>query len=508
MAIGTDNKRIAKNTVFLYLRMVFVLLVTLYTSRVILQVLGVDDYGLYIAVGGIVGFLSFINATLSTGTSRFITFELGTGDRGKLEKTFATTCLSQIFLALAVVLLTEFVGLWYIYHKMVIPAERFSVALLAFHLSNITAFFSLLLVPYQATIIAHERMSFFAYMSIVEVSLKLGVVYMLTIGNADRLVLYAVLLLVVQVVVVAFYFIFCWRFFDETRTKLRIDRPIFKEVVGFSGWSLFAGGSIALNNQGIILLLNLFFSSPVIVARTISIQVNSAANQLVSNFRTAVNPQIVKRLATGDLDGSKKLLLFSTEISYYLMLVLCLPVCLLAYPILKMWLGQVPVYSVVFLQLILVQSLFQVFDTSFYTALYAKGRLRENALISPTLGFLAFPIVFVLFRLGFSPVSLSWVFLIYYAVLGLVIKPLLIIKIAGYNCNEIFKVFKTCFWVTVIAVPVPIGLFYILNSDENLVHASIVLLTSLLSVILSVWLAGLPKAIKSACGKYITSKFI
>lgn len=306
-------------------------------------------------------------------------------------------------------------------------------------------------MPFVASIISHERMSIFAYMGIFDACAKLGIVYLLTIGNLNRLVLYAFLLLMVQVIVTMFYIIYCVRHFSETRYRLIFDRKIFRDIAGFSGWSLFASSSIALNNQGVLILLNMFFSPAIVTARAISLQVNNAANQFVSNFRTAVNPQIIKQYAAGNYRESKALLLSSTKYSFYMMLILSLPICLGAKSLLEVWLKETPDYTVIFLQLVVVQSLFQVFDTSFYTALYAKGDLKANALISPILGFLMFPIVYVLFKAGASPITLSWASLIMYALLGLVVKPLLLIKIVDYNLKEILSVFRPCFLVAIVA---------------------------------------------------------
>lgn len=384
----SSNKTIVKNTAFLYFRMMLTMIISLYTSRVILQILGVDDFGIYQAVGGIVGFLSFINSALSTGSSRFLTFELGVGNLEKLKRVFSTTLTVHIVIALVIIIIAETVGLWFLYNKMIIPPERMNAAVYTFHISILTAVFTLTQVPYNASIIAHEKMSVFAYMSIVEVSAKLLIVYLLGIGSIDKLKLYATLLFVVQISLMIFYRYYCGKHFKETVYHLIFDRMIFKSIASFSGWSLFANSAIALNNQGILLLLNMFFSPSVVAARAISIQANMAATQFVNNFRAATVPQIVKRYAAGEINASKQLLLSSTKYSYYLMFLLCFPICLLAHPLLKLWLGIVPEYTVIFLQIIIVQSLFQVFDTSFYTALYAKGQLRENALISPVLLFI------------------------------------------------------------------------------------------------------------------------
>lgn len=501
----SSNKTIAKNTVFLYFRMMFTMIVSLYTSRVILQTLGIGNYGIYQSVGGIVGFLSFINSALSTGSSRFLTYELGTGDLEKLKRTFSTTMTIHVVIAFGVVIIGETLGIWFLYNKLVIPMDRMEAAVYVFHISILTAVFTLTQVPYNASIIAHEKMSVFAYMSVLEVSAKLGIVYLLSIGDYDKLKLYASLLFIVQVGIICIYRFYCSRHFKETIYHFVFDKAIFKEIAGFSGWSLFASGSIALNSQGILILLNMFFEPAVVAARAISIQVNMAAGQLVDNFRTAANPQIVKRLATGDLMGSKQLLLVSTKYSYYLMFIICFPVCLLAYPLLKIWLGIVPDYTVIFLQLIVIQSLFQVFDTSFYTALYAKGQLKENALISSTLGLISFPIVYFLFKAGYSPVALSWVSLLTYATLGLVIKPILVVKIAGYYWKDIWGVFKPCLLVTAVALPIPIFLYNVMDVT-NIMHFFFIGIVTVIIILLSIYWIGVDVLTKQKVWSYIKRK--
>lgn len=506
----SSNKTIAKNTLFLYFRMMFTMVVSLYTSRVVLQELGVNDYGIYQAVGGIVGFLSFINGALSTGSSRFLTYALGEGDKEKLKRTFSTTLSVHIVIAIIVAIIAEIGGLWFIENKMVIQAERMDAAIYTFHISILTALFTITQVPYNASIIAHEKMSVFAYISIVEVSLKLLIVYLLSTGTFDRLILYAFLLFVIQIGLMVFYRIYCSKHFDETRLCFLFDKTIFKEIAGFSGWSLFANASIALNSQGILILLNMFFSPVVVAARAISIQVNMAANQFINNFRTAANPQIVKKYAMKDFEGSKQMLLASTKYSYFMMLVLSLPICLSAEYLLKIWLGIVPNYATIFLQLIIVQSLFQVFDTSFYTALYAKGRLKENALISPTLGFISFPIVYILFKLGFSPIVLSWTSLISYALLGVIIKPILIIKFVDYTWKDICNVFIPCLKVTIASLPIAIITYYKINSmDINiLLKFIIVVLVSIICVIASSWFFGIDAKTKEKIITYTKAKLI
>lgn len=433
--------------------MFFTMLVALFTARVILDKLGVEDYGIYNAVGGIVGFLGFLNAALATGSSRFLTYELGRGDKKRLKRTFSSLLTTHIILSLIIVALAETIGLWFLYHKMVIPAERMEAAVFTFHLSIISAILTITQVPYNASIIAHEKMNVYAYVGIFEVVAKLAICYIIGIGGIDKLKLYAILIFLVHLIIILFYRLYCTRNYPETKYIFILDKEILKPVLSFSGWSLFADSAIALANQGILVLLNMFFAPAVVSARAISLQVNNAANQFVNNFRTAVNPQIVKLYAVQKYDESKKLLLQSTKFSYYLMLLLGLPIVFLANPLLHLWLGEnVPEYTTIFLQLVIIQSLFQVFDRSFYTALYAKGQLKENALISPSLSFIVFPIIYFLFKAGYSPVVLSWAYLINYAILGVIVKPILLVRIVKYKWKDILSVYLPCILVTIIAV--------------------------------------------------------
>lgn len=502
----SNNKRIAKNTIYLYIRMFFSMLVALYTSRVILQKLGVDDFGIYNAVGGIVGFLSFLNSALATGSSRFLTFELGRGDNERLKRTFSSLLTAHIFLSLIIVVLAETIGLWFLYNKMVIPPDRMHAAVFTFHISIITAIITIIQVPYNASIISHEKMDIYAYVSIFEVVAKLAICYLLGIGGADKLILYATFICIVHLAIILFYRYYCIRNYSETKYKFSLDKELLKPVLSFSGWSLFADSAVALTNQGILVLLNMFFAPAVVTARAISLQVNNAANQFVNNFRTAANPQIVKLYAVNDFEGSKKLLLESTKFSYYLMLVLGLPIVLLAEPILHLWLGEnVPEYTTIFLQLVIIQSLFQVFDRSFYTALYAKGQLKENALISPTIVFIVFPIIYLLFKAGYSPVVLSWAYLISYAILGLIVKPILIVKHVDYKWSDIFSVYIPCILVTIVAVVPSVFIDHYFN-DKSLLGKGIELCSIILVVLIASYTVGLDKTMRNKINTFIKTK--
>lgn len=488
--------------------MIFTMLVALYTYRVILQKLGVDDFGIYNAVGGIVGFLSFLNSALATGSSRFLTFELGKGDSDLLKRTFSSLLTAHILLSIIIVILAETIGLWFLYNKMIIPPDRMSAAIFTFHISIIAAIITIIQVPYNASIISHEKMDIYAYVSIFEVVAKLSICYLLGVGGFDRLKFYAVLIFLVHLAIILFYRYYCLRNYSETKFRFSLHKTILKPVLSFSGWSLFADSAIALTNQGILVLLNMFFAPAVVTARAISLQVNNAANQFVNNFRTAANPQIVKLYAVNDFEGSKRLLLQSTKFSYYLMLVLGLPIIFLADPILHLWLGEnVPDYTTIFLQLVIIQSLFQVFDRSFYTALYAKGQLKENALISPTISFIVFPIIYLFFKAGYSPVVLSWAYLISYALLGLIVKPILIVKIVDYKWSDIISVYIPCLLVTIAAM-VPSFIVDLFFDDNTLLGCGLELCLIVFLVLIASYTVGLDSEMRKKIKEIFISKII
>lgn len=508
MASTSTNRTIAKNTVFLYIRMLFAMAVSLYTSRVVLDVLGVDDYGLYQAVGGVVAMMSFLNGALSHGTSRFLTFELGAGNYNKLERTFSSVMTAHILLAFFVVLVAETLGLWFVRNKLVIPDDRYYAAVIAFHFSIITTIVHVVQVPYNSSIIAHERMNVYAYVSIIDVILKLSICYLLKIGGIDKLVLYAVLLCVVQFGIAMIYRTYCVRKFSETHYKPTWDWGILKGVLSYSGWNLFANTALALVTQGANVLLNMFFNSATVAAMSISNQVNVAAQQFVNSFRTAANPQIVKKLAVGDNEGSKRLLLVSTRFSFYLMLLLALPIFLLSKELLAIWLKEVPAYTNIFVRITIVTCLFQVFDTSFYTALYAKGRIKENAMISPSILFVLFPIIYVLYKMGCPPTALSWGLLCAYSILGLIVKPVLIIKIADYRWKDILDVFWDCFKVASISTIIPCVLYRFSNCLFSGTISKFIILgfISVLSVSLTVWFVGLTSEWRHKSVQFIREK--
>ena len=297
-----NNSKIAKNTIFLYFRMILLMAVSLYTSRVVLATLGIEDYGIYNVVGGFIGMLAFLNGAMSSSTQRFITIELGRGDEDSLKHVFSTCVITHALIAALVLIIAETIGLWFVLEKMVIPDSRMTAAIVVYQCSIIISIVQIMSYPYNADIIAHEEMSAFAYISIYEAIANLGVAFLIRIGNFDRLILYAIALLVVKISVILIYRIYCKSQFIEASAKKVFDKSLIKQMFSFTGWNLWGGLAGTLMGQGINVLLNLFFGPVVNAARGLAVQVQSAVQMFATNFQMAMNPQIMKTYATGDLN--------------------------------------------------------------------------------------------------------------------------------------------------------------------------------------------------------------
>lgn len=500
----SENRRIAKNTIFLYLRMLLIMFVSFYTSRVTLRILGIEDYGIYQSVCGVVTFLAFISNALGGGTSRFITYEMGK-EKPELGSLFSTVRITHIILGIIIFIAGEIVGQWFIKYKLIIPFERIPAAQFAFHFSMITTFFQITQIPYNAVIIAYERMNVYAYVSIAEAVLKLLIVFLLNMLAFDKLQVYSVLLCLVTVLIMLIYRIYCRKNFKEVKSKITFSKDMLKSVVSFSSWSLLGNSATSFANQGVTIVTNMFFAPAVVTVRSLSLQINGIVNQFIANFRTAVNPQIVKKYAAGDFVGSKNLLLTSTKYTYFLSFIVVLPLFLLLEPALKIWLGKVPDGTIPFVQLALIQALFQVFDTSLYSAFYAKGQIKENALISPIFGFIQLPIVYVLFKLGFPAITLGWVAVICYGILGIIIKPILVHKVIGFDIFEIFKIIINCGVVTVLASVLPVLLCFVVNRNTLVGFISILML-SFISIGFVVYFIGIDRNTRNTVIKIIKGK--
>lgn len=485
-----NNKRIAKNTLLLYVRMLFTMAVSLFTSRVILNTLGVEDYGINNVVGGIVTMFSVLSGSLSSSISRFITFELGKGNIERLKTIFSTGVNIQLGMSVLIIIIAEAVGIWFLNAKMNIPADRMVAANWVFQCAILTFVLNLLSVPYNAAIIAHEKMSAFAYISVVEVSLKLIIVYMLMISPFDRLETYAVLLLLVGAVIRFIYGYYCKRHFEECTYHFVFDKLVLKEMTGFAGWNFLGNGAYMLNTQGVNILMNLYFGVAVNAARGVATQVDAALKQFVNNFTTAVNPQITKSYAQGDLDYMHKLVCRSAKFSAFLMMFFTVPIILETNTILTIWLKTVPDYAVIFLQWIIISSFMDtVLANSLVTSMFATGKIKRYQIIVTTVGCLVFPLSWIAFKLGFEPQVGYILYFIIYTILLFVrlylLKDMVKLPVMMYIREVLYKL------VPVIVVGFAIPGILILTMDAGWLRLILVCLLSVLVTAASEYFIGL-----------------
>lgn len=395
----SNNKRIAKNTLLLYLRMLFLLVLNLYTSRVILQVLGVENYGIYNVVGGIVVVFSFLNGAMTSSTQRFLNYDLAKEDIAELRNTFFTAVTIHILIALAILLLSETLGLWFLNVKMNIPDERMIAANVVFQCSIITMMVNIISVPYNALIIAHERMSAFAYISIIEAILKLTVVYLLYISSFDKLIVYAVLLAIISFVIRYIYTRYCKNKFEESHFKFKIDclqKDKLKKMGSFAGWNMFGNLALICVTQGLNILLNLFFGPVVNAARAVAVQVQGTVQQFSANFQTALNPQIVKSYAKSNFDYLYSLLYRGCKFSFFVVLIFALPLFLTADEVLCLWLKTPPAQSAEFLQVIMLTSLIDCLSNPLNNVINATGRIKSFQIINGILMLSVVPVSYIL----------------------------------------------------------------------------------------------------------------
>ena len=406
-----NNKRIAKNTLLLYFRMMLIIIITLYTSRVILNTLGVEDYGIYNVVGGVITMLGFLNGSLGGASSRFITFALGKGDKNELQNVFSTVLCVHFLLAGIIVLLAETVGLWFVCNKLVIPAERMTAALWVYHCAILTMVVTIISVPYNALIIAYERMDAFAYISILEVVLKLVIVWMLVYIPADKLIVYALLYLVVQFIIRMSYSRYCSTHFREIKPKLQWNIPLMKKISTYAGWTVNGNLAVMGYTQGINILLNLFFGPAVNAARGVAVQVQTAIMSFVQNFQMAVRPQIIKSFATNDLAYMHKLIIASSKYGFFLLLLLAFPIMFGIDAILKIWLGIVPEHTANFVRIMLFVGMIEPLSVSLINAIHATGDIKKFQIYEGSVLLSIVPIAYVLLKVyHITPEAVMWVY--------------------------------------------------------------------------------------------------
>lgn len=372
-----NNKRLAKNTLLLYGRMLLTVGISFYSTRLILANLGIDNYGIYNVIGGFVSMFYMVTSTMTQAVSRFLTFELGTGNEKKLQQTFSTSINILLLLSLVVVLLAETVGLWFVNYKLNISPNRMNAANWIYQFSVLSFVCEMISVPYSASVISHEKMGAFALVTILKVLLTLGIALLLSVSPIDKLVFYGILVLLVSISIQLMYWIYCRKHFHECKYSLHIDKNIFKSMFGFAGWNFLTTCASMLSSQGVSILLNMHFGTAINAARGVASQVNGTVGAFSKNFTTALNPQITKSYAAKELEYTKELVCKGAKFSYLLLFFVALPCILEIHFLLSQWLKEVPPYAGVFVQLSLIYSLVEVLLGSSETLNRASGKIRN-----------------------------------------------------------------------------------------------------------------------------------
>lgn len=485
----SNNKRIAKNTLLLYGRMLLMMIISLYTSRVVLNSLGVEDYGIYNVVGGVVGMFSILSGSISAAISRFITFELGRGDFEKLKKVFISSINVQLAIIAVIALLLETIGLWFLNYKMVIPEDRIVAANWVFQFTVVTFAVNLWSVPYNAVIVAHEKMSAFAYISIIEAIAKLLVAFLIIHNPIDRLIYYGILILVVGLFIRFIYTSYCKKHFEECHYKLMIDRSTTMEIFRFAGWNFIGAASALLRDTGGNIIINVFYGSAVNAARGVAMTINSAILGFVSNFMTALNPQITQNYATGNHEYVFSLVFQGARLSYYILLIITLPILITAPYLMQLWLSTVPVHATNFACLVLIFTLSESLANPLVTLMLATGQIRNYQIVVGGCQLLNLPISYILLRIGNPPESI-FIVAICVSVLCEMTRLIMLRKMVCLPVRAFLKnVYLNVIVVTIIASIFPcIILIYL---PLNNLGSFIVLCTvSIFSAVISIYVIG------------------
>ena len=494
---SSNNKRVAKNTMFMYFRMLILLVIGLYTSRVVLASLGISDYGLYNVVGGIVTLFAFLNGALSTGTQRFLNFELGRGDKERLNLVFRTSFTQHIVLIALVLVLAETIGLWFVTNKLNIEPGRENAALWVYQTSIFVLCTQIFQIPYMSAIIAHEKMSFYAYFSIIEAVLKLSVAYLLTIWNVDKLILYGILILIVHIFTASLYCIYSTYKFSEARAKFAYQKEMFRLMLSFSGWNLFGGFCSISNNQGVNIIMNLYFGTVINAARGLAFQVSSIVSQFVTNFQVAVRPQVVKYYANGELEQAENLVMNSAKFSAFLLIIIAVPLMTEIETVLELWLGEYPDNTPLFLSLVLINSIFYSMVSSTLMIVHASGKVKEVSVWSGLTYLSILPISYLMFEFGFPAYSV-FVINIGAVIIDQCFELYWMKRHIGFPTIKFFKiVYGRVLPILCISIATSFVLHYILIDVNPYIRLFTVVPCSVIFISLMIYSCGLDKGLRT-----------
>ena len=485
-----NTKRIAKNTLMLYGRMLFSMVVSLYTSRVVLNTLGVVDYGIYNVVGGFVAMFSLISSSLSSAVSRFLTFELGRGDQERLNKAFSTSLLIHLALAIVVLIVAETVGVWFVNNKMTIPPDRIYAANWVFQASIFSFMFGLFSVPYNASIVAHEKMSAFAYIGILDTTLRLLIVLFVAYStwHFDKLIVYSLLLVAASISLQCVYLGYCRKNFNECRFRIGLDKEFWKDISSFAGWNFIGCAAGMLKDQGVNVLLNLFVGPVLNAARGVASTVNGAVITFVNNFMTALNPQITKSYASDDFDYAFSLVSRGSRFSYYILLIIGMPIILETDFVLTLWLGKFPEHTVNFVRLALILSLTEVLSSTLITLQLATGKIRNYQIVVGGALLLNFPLSYICLKQNFPSESIYFVAIIV-SILCLFLRLYFLKRMTGLSMIEYLRdVVFNIILVSIVATILPLIVYRLMDFSWS--RFLLVSIISVISSLLSVLFAG------------------
>lgn len=501
MDAQSNNKRLAQNTLLLYLRMILIIIVGLYTSRVVLQTLGVNDYGIYNVVGGIVAMLAFLNSAMTAASQRFISFELGTGNLNKLKQVFCTSVTIHIAIAGIILVLAETIGLWFLNTHMNIAPERMTAANWVYQCSILTFIVTVISVPYNACIVAHERMKAFAYISIIEVILKLVIVYLLLILHTDKLITYAILILSVSLIIRIIYGIYCKHHFEECTYQFSFNKKLFNEMFAFAGWSIIGNLGFSLKDQGSNVILNIFCGTAINAARGVAIQVSGIINNFSNNFIMALVPQITKQYAAKNIEESIKLVYNGCRYAFYLLTIISIPVMINIDYLLQLWLGTLPPYTPHFLFLILISALVNSMAYPLVTAMQATGKIKVFQIVICLTMLCELPIAYIILKLNYPPYYAVFPSVLI-AIIGLLVRFLLLKNlIKSYSTSYfILHIVLKCFCIAILSYLISFLIYKCFNI--NLITFILTSLISLIITLISIYTLGLTKGER----KFINSK--
>lgn len=490
-----NNKRIAKNTVYLYFRMMVTVLVSLYTSRVILKTLGVSDFGVYNVMGGIIGMLGYVNSLLAGGTSRFLTIGLGKNDMPRLKMIFTTSFTLCVASAVLIILLGETVGLWFVNTQLNIDPARMDAANWVYQCALLSSALIVIQTVFTASIISHEKMSIYAYMSILDVVFKLGIVFMLLWFDFDKLKLYALLMFVVNAIVFSVYYLYCKLNFEEIKTKLSLNKELFKEMFSYSSWNMIGGFSGVLNNNGINILLNIFFGTIVNASRGVALQVNNLVQQFYSNFQMASQPQIMKYFAQGKIGEMSHLIVNNSKYCSLILLCPIIPIFIYVEQLLHIWLGQVPEYSSSFVRITLIYTFLCSIDAPIGMGIHAVGKMKLPNCTTAIVNFLNFPIVYLAIKLGANPI-VSYCFTLTALPINICIDLFILKNYTGFSVvTFVRKAFIPIIYISLIGCVVPLAISFML--PNTIILTIVKCIISALYVAVVIFILGLSKRMQN-----------